>query len=224
MVQTLIEIFYDTDSNGELILAGDPNRTAYEAVKPHLSAVEHNMNNGISSTLYTVADSADPTDVQTLVETNSYHFDHGIDGGIERGLEIQPGTPTSQEVSDLNARVQEAGGPDLSVGQPSFEPAVHVFTDLPDDALDSTTPSWANSGAKGAGGGPVPSNEAPAKNFVDTMNTDFPSIGEGNWRCVHPDHSSPEIVPLGEESSLGFDEDGDYAQRHRAPFDPTGFL
>lgn len=227
MVQTIIEIFYDTDSNGDLILAGDANSTAYENIKPHLTAVEHNMNNGVASTLYRVADGASQTAIDDMVAASADHADHGIDGGVARGLEIQPGTATSTEVDNLNTSVQSKGGPDLSATQPSREPSTHIFDDHPSDNVGGGPPSWSNSQAPGAGGGPVTDNSAPSKDFASVMKNDYPSIGEGNWRCLHPDHTSPETNAVGSQCSLGHSDDiteNDYAQPHRNPFDPTTFL
>jgi len=225
MVQTIIELAYD-DSGDDLSIIGMSDAD-YEAIKEHLVAIQHNMNYGVASTLYRVDDAASQSDIDNAVTSHDWHFDHGVNAGIIRGIEIMPGTPTQTEADDLAQRVLDAGGPDLTVDQPSYEPAVHVYTDLPDDALERETPAWANSGEKGAGGGPVTSDTDPNKSVVDVLVNDFPSIGEGNWRCVHPDHSSPEIVPVGEQCSLGHSDEiseNDYAQRHRNTFDPTGFL
>ena len=225
MVQTIIELAYDT-SGSDISMAG-MDESDYEAIKEHVSAIQHNMNNGIASTLFTVDDAASQSDVDNAVQSHEWHFDHGVNNGIIRGIEIMPGTPTQAEADDLAQRVLDAGGPDLTIDQPSYEPAVHIYTDLPDDALERETPAWANSGEKGAGGGPVTSDTNPDKSVVDVLVNDFPSIGEGNWRCVHPDHDSPEILADGERCSLGHSGDiagNDYAQPHRNTFDPTGFL
>lgn len=225
MVQTIIELTYD--KSGEEISIIGMDDADYEAIKNHISAIQHNMNNGVSSTLYRVDEDASQSDIDNAVNSHEWHFDHGLKNGIIRGIEIMPGTPTKEEVEDLAQRVLDAGGPDLTVDQPSYEPAVHVYTDLPDDALGRETPAWANSGEKGAGGGPVTSDTDPDKSVVDVLVEDFPSIGVGNWRCVHPDHDSPEIVPAEEQCSLGHSDEireNDYAQRHRGTFDPTGFL
>lgn len=227
MVQTIIEIFYDTDSNGELILAGDPDGTAYENIKPYLTAIEHNMNSGVASTLYRVDDDAPQSAIDDMVATDAAHSDHGVDGGIARGLEIQPGTATTAEVDDLNSRVQNAGGPDLSTATPSNEPSTHIFDDHPGDAVSNAVPTWSNSTDPGAGGGPVVSDSAPTDDLATVIKNDYPSIGSGNWRCIHPDHTGAEINPVGSQCSLGHSDDiaeNDYAQQHRSPFDPTGFL
>jgi len=227
MVQNIIELAYDTDSNDELITAGDADQSLYEPVKPYLTAIEHNMNNGIASTLYRVDDGADSADVTALTDSHKWHFNWGVNGGIIRGIEIQPGTPTDSEADALVQDIIDAGGPDLTVDQPSYEPSVHIYNDLPEDGLDVSEPDWYVSDAQGAGGGPVPSDTDPDKPVVDVIKEDFPDIGEGNWRCVHPDHTSPEINETGTECSLGHSDDiadNEYAQPHRSPFDPTSFL
>jgi len=48
-----------------------------------------------------------------------------------------------------------------------------------------------------------------------------PSIGSGHWLCERPDHDSPERVEVGQECSLGHNEDGEYAQQHTPMFDVT---
>lgn len=229
MAHTIIEIFYDTDANGDLILAGDADETAYDQIQPYLTAIEHNMNNGVASTLYRVDDNAPQSAIDDMVATSAEHSDHGIARGIERGLEIQPGTAIPAEVDDLNSRIQAAGGPDLKSSQPSKEASTHIFDDHPSDNLGGGPPSWSQSGSDspGAGGGPVTDNAAPGKSFDDVLKNDYPSIGQGKWRCIHPDHTSPEINDDGTECSLGHSDDiaeNDYAQQHRNPFDPTDFL
>lgn len=220
MVRTIIELAYDTNSDDELITAGDPDLSP---LSDNMGAIQHNMNYGIASSLYLV-DDVDQTTIDTVVNSHSWHFDHGVDTGIIRGIEIMPGTPTAEEADALAQSILDAGGPDLTVDQPSYEPSVHVYTDLPSDALERETPSWANSGEKGAGGGPVASDTDPNKSVVDVLKNDFPSIGSGNWRCVHPDHTEPELVSVGSTCSLGHDEESEYAQQHRNTFDPTGWL
>jgi hypothetical protein len=227
MVQTIIEIFYDTDADGELILAGDGDKATYEELKQYISAVEHNMNNGVSSTLYQVSDDAPQSAIDEMTAAHDWHFNHGIKNGVIRGIEIQPGTPTDTEADDLAERILDAGGPDITIDQPSYEPSVHIYNDLPDDALDVAEPDWSQDGEPGAGGGPVLSDTDPDKPVIDVIKNDFPSIGEGNWRCVHPDHSSPEVNNRGDECSLGHSDErreNEYAQQHRNPFDPTTFL
>lgn len=227
MTHTIIEIFYDTDANGDLILAGDADETAYQEIKPYLTAIEHNMNDGVASTLYRVGDDAPQSAIDDMVAADADHSDHGINRGIERGLEIQPGTTTDAEADDLNSRIQAAGGPDLTAVQPSKETASHIFDDHPSDNIGGGPPSWSNSKEPGAGGGPVADDAAPSKTFNDVLKNDYPSIGEGQWRCIHPDHSSPELNATGDQCSLGHSDDiaeNDYAQQHRQPFDPTSFL
>lgn len=241
MVQTIIEIRYDTDSNGNLILAGDPNEQAYEQIKPYLTAIEHNMNNGVASTLYRVDDDASQGAIDTMVGTDSSHADHGIQRGIERGMEIQPGTPTSQEVDDLNSKLSNvsASTPDLTTAEPRQYPATHIFNDLPSDRVGHGPPSWAgDKGGPGASGHGAPEwAGSPGKppwaggdgssTFADIMKNDYPDIGAGNWVCTHPDHSSPEVNQVGSNCSLGHSDDtgeNEYASPHREPFDPTDFL
>jgi len=226
MVQTIIEIFYDTNG-GDIILAGDADETAYQEIKPYLTAIEHNMNDGITSTLYKVDDGAPQSALDDMVAASADHSDHGIQQGIERGLEIQPGTATPTEVDDLASRISSAGGPDLTTSQPSKEPTTHIFDDHPSDNVDGGSPSWSNSNSPGAGGGPVADNAAPSKTFDDVIKNDYPSIGEGNWRCIHPNHSSAEVNKVGSTCSLGHSDEmseNEYAQQHRSPFDPTDFL
>lgn len=229
MVQNIIELAYDEDGNGELITAGDSDGSLIDAVSDHIVAIEHNMNNGVASTLYRVDEAASESDVTALTDSHKWHFNHGVDAGIIRGIEIQPGTPTDAEADQLATDIQDAGGPDITVDQPSYEPSVHIYNDLESDALDKSEPSWSNSTDQGAGGGPVTSDTNPDKAVVDVIKDDFPDIGNGNWRCVHPDHSSPEVQSVGTECSMGHDDGSPdstatYTQSHRDPFDPTSFL
>lgn len=227
MVQNIIELAYDTDSNGEIMIAGNPDDTLFDSVEQHLTAIQHNMNNGAASTLYRVDDNADATNVTTLTDSHEWHFNWGVNNGIIRGIEIQPGTPTDSMADQLVEDITNAGGPDLTVDQPSYEPSVHIYNDLPSDALDVSEPSWSSSTDQGAGGGPVTSNTDPSKSVVQVIKEDFPDIGSGNWRCVHPDHTSPEINPVTNQCSLEHSDElvqNEYAQQHRDTFDPTGFL
>ncbi len=229
MTKTIIELFYDTDDNGELIQAGNPDvLDAYNRLENHIVAIEHNMNSGISSTLYRVDGDANQSDIDEVVNAYDWHKDWGIDRGIIRGIEIQPGTPTDTEADDLAQRILDAGGPDLTVEQPSYEPSVHIYNDLPDDALEREEPSWSKSIDQGAGGpGPVESDTDPNKSVIDVIKEDFPSIPDGKWRCLHPDHDAPEMVDTGSTCSLGHTDDrmeNEYAQQKRRPFDPTTFL
>lgn len=69
-------------------------------------------------------------------------------------------------------------------------------------------------------------NEVPpgsGKAAAAHLKNDRPSIGQGNWRCTHTDHDSPEIATLGETCSLGHEDEGDHVERHQNPFDPTSW-
>lgn len=230
MTHTILELAYETDANGDLQVAGG-NEQAYEAVKPHLVAIEHNMNNGIASTLYRVEDSVNQTDVDALVNSSSLNIERGIEDGVKRGLEIQPGTPTSAEVDDLASRIQSAVGRDVTQDVPNNTPAAHVWNDLPSNNVGGGPPPWAGGpdGEPGADGPAAASgvNGPPRNDFNTVMKNDMPSIGEGNWLCTHPDHSSPEKNDSGANCSLDHSDevvDNEYACPHRSPFDPTGFL
>lgn len=230
MTQTIVELAYDT-VNGDLQIAGGDEH-AYESVKDHLTAIEHNMNNGIASTLYRVDDAADASDVQAIVDSDTSHSDHGIEDGVKRGLEIQPGTPTSAEVDDLASRISNSAvGRDVLQDVPARTPASHVWNDLPDDTVGGGPPSWAGgpSGEPGADGPGAASgvNGPPTDTFEDVMKNDMPSIGDGKWLCTHPDHGSPEKNDIGTQCSEGHSDDiaeNEYACPHRQPFDPTTFL
>lgn len=229
MTHTILELAYKTDSNGDLQIAGGDEQ-AYEAVKPYITAIEHNMNNGIASTLYRVEHDVDQSDVDAIVNSSSLNIEHGLEEGIKRGLEIQPGTPTSAEVDDLASRIQSAVGRDVMQDVPDRTPAAHVWCDLPDDNVGSGQPSWSGAPDEPGADGPAAAtdvNGPPTNSLKTVMKNDMPSIGEGNWVCTHPDHGSPEKSSVGSNCSLGHSDDvteNGYACPHRNPFDPTDFL
>jgi len=230
MTHTILELAYETDSDGELQIAGGDEQ-AYEAVKPYITAIEHNMNNGIASTLYRVEDSVDQTDVDAIVNSSSLNIEHGLEEGVKRGLEIQPGTPLDTEVDDLASRIQNAVGRDVLQDVPDRTPAAHVWNDLPDDASVGNSPSWSGAPDEPGADGPAAAsgvNGPPTDDLKTLMKNDMPSIGEGYWLCTHPDHTDgAEKNERGTECSLGHSDDiaeNEYACPHRQPFDPTGFL
>lgn len=240
MTQTIIELYYDTDSNGELILAGDPEYTSYEKIKPHLTAIEHNMNNGIDSTLYKVADDAPASVIEEVRDMAQDNADHGMHDGILRGLEIQPGTPSESDVDGMNAFLKDIPGIDLANEKPQTAPSSHVWHDLPDDNVGGGPPSWAGppdnpgagrrgrpdgSGGNGNGGGNNPNagrGNTPNKTWEQILKNDMPTIGSFQWMCTHPDHGQPEVNDNQEQTcSLGHSRNvaqNLYASQNRKPF------
>lgn len=230
MAHTILELAYETDANNDLQIAGGDEQ-AYEAVKPHLIAIEHNMNNGISSTLYRVEHGVDQTDVDALVGSSSLNIEHGLEEGIKRGIEIQPGTPLDTEVDNLASRIENAVGRDVLLDVPARTPAAHVWNDLPDDAVTGNSPSWSGAPDEPGADGPAAAsgvNGPPTNTLKDVLKNDMPSIGEGYWLDTHPDHTNgAEKNEIGTTSSLGNSDDpteNEYACPHRNPFDPTNFL
>ncbi|MFB6207984.1 MAG: hypothetical protein ABEJ69_01400 [Candidatus Nanohaloarchaea archaeon] len=222
-MKTVVEIYYD-NSGDSLGLKGDPNNEIYEKIKDHLTAIEHNMNNGIQSTLYRVDEEVDEEALRDMVDAAPEHTDHGVEEGARRGLEIQPGTPTEEEVDELRERVKQKAGVDLAGKTPSNTPMSHVWNDLPDDANDQGPRDIVEDGGPGAGGGNTRHGSGPDRDLVTMLKEDYPSIGEGKWRCTHPDHDSPELNERGEKCSLGHShkiEENEYVQKHRQPFDIT---
>jgi hypothetical protein len=229
MTHTIVELAYVTDSNGNLQIAGGDEQ-AYEQVKPHIVAIEHNMNNGIASTLYRVDDSVDQSDVDILISSSSLNIEHGIEEGIKRGIEIQPGTPTDEEVDTLASDIKKAVGRDVTTDVPERTPSVHVWNDLPDDHIGEGGPKWSGAPEEPGADGPAAAsgvNGPPTDDLKTVMKNDLPSIGQGKWVCTHPDHTAAEQNSLGEECSLGHTDDvgdNEYAMPHRQTFDPTSFL
>lgn len=229
MTHTIIELAYETDANGDLQIAGGDEQ-AYSAVNPYLTAIEHNMNNGISSTLYRVEDAVDQSDVDALVNSHPDHVERGVEAGIKRGLEIQPGTPLESEVDQLATDIQSAVGRDVLTDAPDRTPASHVWNDLPDDASMGNSPSWDGSPEEPGADGPAAADGfrgPPTDTLKTVMKDDLPSIGEGYWLCTHPDHTGAEKNEQGTDCSLGHSDnivENEYACPHRQPFDPTTFL
>lgn len=222
-MKTVIEIYYD-DSGDDLNLKGDPNQEKYEKIKKHIRAIEHNMNNGIQSTLYRVDEEVDEEALRQMIETAPEHKDHGIEEGTRRGLEIQPGTPTEEEVEKLRKRVKEKTGVDISKKTCSNTPMCHVWNDLPEDSNEGGPREIIEDGGPGAGGGNTEHGNGPDRDLVTMMKRDYPSIGEGKWRCTHPEHDEPELNERKEDCSLGHShrpEENGYVQPHRKPFDIT---
>lgn len=224
MTHTLIEIAYNNTEN-ELLL--DAHKPSYDKVKQHLRAVEHNMNKGAASTLYHVSDGINNEKLEELVKSSSNVVDWGLVEGVKRGLEIQPGTATTEEIDTYRKELQDALGEDVLAQEPAHSPMNHPYSDLPNDHIGYTAPSWAGpENEPGAGGvGPTTDgNGPPQKPLYDIMDYDMPSIGEGKWVDLHPNLSSPEVLNIGEESSIGNTEEDEYSSKHRTPFDATEFL
>lgn len=224
MVHTIIEIAYDTSGDD---LSLDADEQAYEQVKGDLVAIEHNMNNGIASTLFRVADGVDTDALTTLVDSSASARDWGLVEGTKRGLEIQPGTLTTTELDEYRTKIEEALGEDILAQKPAHSPMNHPYSDLPDDHIGYNAPDWAGPDDEPGAGGPGPTSDGngpPDKPLYDIMDWDMPSIGEGKWVDLSPELSSPEVVDIGKTSSIGNDEEGEYSSRHRRPFDPTDFL
>ena len=229
MTHTILELAYKTDADGNIQVVGGEQQE-YEAVKPYLTAIEHNMNNGISSTLYQVEHGVDQANIDAIVNSNSLNIEHGLEEGVKRGLEIQPGTPLDSEVDALASRIKDALGRDVLQDVPDRTPASHVWCDLPDDNIGATQPGWSGAPQEPGADGPAAGSGAdgpPTSSLKTVMKNDLPSIGDGKWVCTHPDHSSAEKNDRGNECSLGHSDDvtdNEYACPHRQPFDPTGFL
>jgi hypothetical protein len=231
MVKTIIELTYESGDGVEVNIRGSEEGSNYEEAKQFLTAVEHNMNEGVASTLFRVDDEAPDDLVKKVVDSDSTHKDHGVEDGVRRGLEIQPGTPTDQEVENLRQRIKDKVGTDVLAKKPKHTPADHVYNDLPDDHVGDKAPSWAGPEGEQGAGGPESSvsgegNGPPDKQFDEIIKNDMPSIGEGKWVCTHPDHGSPEKNDIGAECSKGHqgEPSNNYASIHRKPFDPSGFM
>lgn len=224
MTHTLIEIAYN-NTEDELLL--DAHKPTYDEIKQHLRAVQHNMNKGPASTLYHVSDDVDRDKLQELLNSSSNVKEWGLVEGVKRGLEIQPGTATTQEIDTYRKELQDKLGEDVLAQQPKHTPMNHPYSDLPDDHIGDSAPSWAGPETEPGAGGlgqTTDGNGPPEKSFYEIMDHDMPSIGEGKWVDLHPDLSSPEVLDIGEESSIGNTRKDKYSSANRRPFDVGGFL
>lgn len=233
MIQTVIELRYTEKPDGSLVILGDEDRSSYSKVNDYMNAIEHNMDIGPSSSLYTVSQEASESDIQELVDTADNHADHGLVDGAIRGLEIQPGTPNKDKVEEVKTVFNEKLGVDLSNVRPEGVPATHIFFDLEEDHTGNIIPPWAGnrdkpgaSPPKGKGQRETPDNargQKPGKSFEQILKTDMPSVDGGMWKCLHPDHNKVQEFSINEECNLGHSSDyrmNKYVMYHREPFTP----
>jgi len=119
MVKAYIELYGEETGSGRRP-KGNPDISILTS--DNCTAILHNLKEGrVVSTIFKV--DIPSSEIDRIVGSYADHTRYNTDEDVQwRGLEIQPGTPTDAEVDDLQDRLQNQVGMDISRSDPPRRP------------------------------------------------------------------------------------------------------